>query len=336
MLTLKIDTKTGIPVYKQICRHVTRLINNGRLCGGERLPPERELAERLKVARGTVKKAYDLLAQQKMIVATRGRGSIVVGGILPGKEDTNRMSKAQKKIFETITELENFDLTYREISDLFSLCLAQREEEVAKFRIAAVDCNPEALGIYRQQIAVLTRTSLAQILFSELENCADPELLLAPFDLILTTTNHIEHLRRIVPAHSQKCVPVIVSPTSSTLLAMAKIPDDVKVGVLFQSERFFEIIETWLKKSEVTAKITGFSLLNANAQELSDFVLDKHILVMPPGFAAQLNQSFLPIISGFRRNGGKVIDFAYEMERGSLLHLEDLVRNLLNKTRKSI
>jgi hypothetical protein len=131
-------------------------------------------------------------------------------------------------------------------------------------------------------------------------------------------------------------VPVIVSPTSSTLLAMAKIPDDVKVGVLFQSERFFEIIETWLKKSEVTAKITGFSLLNANAQELSDFVLDKHILVMPPGFAAQLNQSFLPIISGFRRNGGKVIDFAYEMERGSLLHLEDLVRNLLNKTRKSI
>ncbi len=336
MLTLKIDDKSNIPVYKQISRHVIRLIKSGRLTGGERLPPERELAQRLNVARGTVKKAYDMLAQQKMIVATRGRGSIVVGGTSSGKEGSGRIALAQEKIGATINELESLDLSYREIADLFSLCLAQREEDVASFRIAAVDCNPEALGIYRQQIAMLTRMSLAQILFADLDAEPEPEKLLSPFDLIITTSNHIEHLRNLVPELAEKCVPVVVSPSSTTLVSLARIPTDHKIGILYQSKRFFEIIQIWLKKSGIVARASGFPFLYASSQELADFISDKNTLVLPPGFTSKFSSSVLPIVASFRQRGGVLLDFAYEIERGSLLHLEDLIKNLINHSRKTL
>lgn len=334
MMTLKIDNNLNVPVYKQIGRHVARLINSGRLAGGEQLPPERELAQRLKVARGTIKKAYEMLVQQKLIVATRGRGSIVVGGTLPGHETAGRMEQAQQKILATISDLETLNLSYREIAGLFSLCLAQREEEVAQFRIAAVDCNPEALGIYRQQIAMLTRMSLAQFLFADLESENSPEKVLEPFDLIITTSSHIEQLRSLVPGLAEKCVPVVVSPSSATLVALARIMANQKVGVVFQSKRFFEIISIWLKKSEFTGPVSGFAVEDCRAEDFAAFIGSCQVLIIPPGFAAGLSPALLQAISRYRQNAGVLIDFAYEIERGSLLHLEDLIKNLLNKARK--
>lgn len=56
-LRLKIDESSEAPIYKQISEQIAALIKSGRLRRGEHLPPERELALQLKIARGTVKKS---------------------------------------------------------------------------------------------------------------------------------------------------------------------------------------------------------------------------------------------------------------------------------------
>ncbi|GAB1352236.1 hypothetical protein MASR1M12_09670 [Erysipelotrichia bacterium] len=76
-LRLKIDESSEVPIYRQISEQIAALIRSGRLRRGEHLPPERELALQLKIARGTVKKAYESLVNQRYIVAARGRGSTV-------------------------------------------------------------------------------------------------------------------------------------------------------------------------------------------------------------------------------------------------------------------
>ena len=354
-LRLKIDESSEAPIYRQISEQIAALIKSGSLRRGEHLPPERELALQLKIARGTVKKAYESLVNQRYIVAARGRGSTValdaaddVSATKSGMSETtsieafsdsslaplSRAEQADRIITEAIIGLEDLGFNYKQISDLFGLMLARRREQVSRFAIASVDCNPEALGIYQKQLAMLTHMNTARILLADLHAAASADAMLEPFDLILTTSNHVEELRKLAPKMAGKVVPVIVAPTQATLIALARLENGSRAGVLHQSGRFFSIIRGWLQKSGFQGDVKGFNTELETAEELESFVSDRTVLVTPPGFAAQLSGEHLRVINRFRMNGGQLIDFEYQIERGSLLHLEELIRSLINKTRK--
>src|SRR5215218_911171 len=61
----------------QIYRQVRAAILEGRLAQGDRLPPTRELAERLGVARNTVGVAYEWLTSEGLVSGRAGAGSFV-------------------------------------------------------------------------------------------------------------------------------------------------------------------------------------------------------------------------------------------------------------------
>ncbi len=366
MLPVKIDNRAQEPIYRQISSQILALIEAGQLMPGQQLPPERELALQLKVARGTIKKAYDALVQQHYVVAARGRGSLVAkastrrdsgeiaseadGQLAPpvlaaptgesavrtSDKPDSRFEQASQLINCNIIQLEELGFSWREISRLYGLLLARREEEVARFAIAAVDCNPEALGIYQSQLALLSNTSTARILFSELRAVADPSAMLAPFDLILTTSNHIEELWQLAPAVAEKAVPVVVAPSQGTLIALAKLDSRSRVGVLYQSSRFFQIISGWASKSGFTGHLDGVSYNESSLEKIEEFVEKKAVLIVPPGYAAQLSVEMLQLINRFRQRGGQLIDFAYQIERGSLLYLEELIKKLLKRPGKKL
>jgi DNA-binding transcriptional MocR family regulator len=69
--------RDGRPVYRQIAEHIRREIEGGRLGGGSRLPPIRDLARTLKVNRDTVALAYEALAAAGDVESTVGRGTFV-------------------------------------------------------------------------------------------------------------------------------------------------------------------------------------------------------------------------------------------------------------------
>jgi len=332
LLPVKIDSAAGVPIYRQISEQIAALIRAGKLVDGDHLPPERELADSLQVARGTVKKAYENLVYQKLVVAARGRGSIVAGGVVAAAD--NRQAMAAQKVTETILILEDLRFSYREIADLFGLMLVRRREEVSRFTIAAVDCNPEALGIYQKQLTMLTHMTTARILLKELREAADADSILAPFDVILTTVNHIEELRQLAPKAAQRAVPVMVSPTQTTLISMARIGSTARAGVLYLSDRFREIIIGWLRNSGFMSVAAGFDAEARSVDELELFVSDKDVLIVPPGYAAQLPAKMLQVLNRFRMNDGQLLDFDYQIERGSLMHLEELIKNLLLQPRK--
>jgi GntR family transcriptional regulator/MocR family aminotransferase len=69
--------RDGRPVYRQIAEHILREIEGGRLDGGARLPPIRDLARQLKVNRDTVALAYEALAAAGRVESSVGRGTFV-------------------------------------------------------------------------------------------------------------------------------------------------------------------------------------------------------------------------------------------------------------------
>jgi len=74
-----LDPNSDVPLYRQLRRYFTELIQSGALAHGERLPATRELAGSLGLNRTTVSAAYELLEADGLISGHVGRGSFVTG-----------------------------------------------------------------------------------------------------------------------------------------------------------------------------------------------------------------------------------------------------------------
>lgn len=76
-ILLRVVPSDDRPLYRQIVEQVKGAIAAGRLAPGDRLPTHRDLAAELVIAPLTVKKAYDTLEAEGLIVQSRGRGTFV-------------------------------------------------------------------------------------------------------------------------------------------------------------------------------------------------------------------------------------------------------------------
>ena len=67
------------PIYQQLADGLISLIDDGSLRPGDQLPPERSLATALSVSRGTVVRAFESLANAKVVDRVQGSGTTVAG-----------------------------------------------------------------------------------------------------------------------------------------------------------------------------------------------------------------------------------------------------------------
>jgi GntR family transcriptional regulator len=72
----QLDTEAG-PIYAQIVQGVKRMLANGKLRPGDRLPSARELAVELKVNPNTVIHAFSELEREGLSETRRGLGTFL-------------------------------------------------------------------------------------------------------------------------------------------------------------------------------------------------------------------------------------------------------------------
>lgn len=76
-ITVHLDTKSGIPLYEQLYRFISKDIIHGRLKGGTRLPSRRVLSQHLGISEQTVSTAYELLKAEGFLRSEERRGIFV-------------------------------------------------------------------------------------------------------------------------------------------------------------------------------------------------------------------------------------------------------------------
>ncbi len=72
-----LDTAGGGPVYSKVVAHVQRLINEGALKPGDKLPSERELAQQFQLGRSSVRDAIRTLEVMGVVRPRQGEGTVV-------------------------------------------------------------------------------------------------------------------------------------------------------------------------------------------------------------------------------------------------------------------
>lgn len=93
-MIIRVDTAAALPVYEQIREQVVRMVTAGTLQEGTRLPSIRQLASDLRLAKGTIAKAYALLEDAGVIESRGQRGSFVAPAQSQGLVDAAALTEA--------------------------------------------------------------------------------------------------------------------------------------------------------------------------------------------------------------------------------------------------
>ncbi len=143
----KIRPDNGIsePVYKQLLRRITDMIQSGEIGDGFSLPSERALAEALDLSRTTVRRCYEELRAQDHL-NTHGRAGVTIkaplAGINPEMGRLKGFTEEMRELGMTASTqlLEQKIVTDRTIASLFSRPASARFLRLVRVRLG--DGNP--------------------------------------------------------------------------------------------------------------------------------------------------------------------------------------------------
>lgn len=107
MIDFKLDSRSGVPFYRQIIDQIRYGIATGSFKVGEQLPTARSLAVELKINLNTVNKAYKELEIQNILETQQGTGTFVNNIQIELPEDERR-----KKLRSICDEMLNVATSY--------------------------------------------------------------------------------------------------------------------------------------------------------------------------------------------------------------------------------
>jgi GntR family transcriptional regulator len=96
-MIISVDASLALPVYEQIRQQVVRMVVAGTLVPGTRMPTIRQLANDLRLAKGTVAKAYALLEESNVLESRGHKGTFIAPGYSPaGSSDSSHEAALTK------------------------------------------------------------------------------------------------------------------------------------------------------------------------------------------------------------------------------------------------
>ena len=109
-MLLRLDPRSGTPLFEQLVFQVKRAVAEGQLAEGDKLPSVRELARELGINPNTVVRAIEGLERDGVIVRRQGSGCFVQGRSqdLAARERRRRL---ERLFSEAVTEAFHLGFT---------------------------------------------------------------------------------------------------------------------------------------------------------------------------------------------------------------------------------
>ena len=111
-MLIRLDVMSGVPIYEQIKRGLSRLVLLGVLRDHEQHPSVRALAKEMSVNPNTVQKAYSELEKEGIIYSVSGKGNFIAPG---GKENGPLRRRQLEAVTRSIEEARSTGLPLEEV-----------------------------------------------------------------------------------------------------------------------------------------------------------------------------------------------------------------------------
>ena len=125
-MNLIINHTSMEPIYEQIVAQIKAEVIEGRMKAGDALPSVRVLSRELKISALTVKKAYDNLEEEGLIVTVHGKGSFIAAANQELLMEERR-KELEKELEAAVQKARTGGLTAKEIRESFEIIM---EDEV--------------------------------------------------------------------------------------------------------------------------------------------------------------------------------------------------------------
>ena len=109
---------TPVRLYESVIEQIMNLIKNNKLKPGDKLPPERELAEKLSISRGSLREAFRVLESRGLIKSKPGGGRYIREIRKNGHSSTENiiLSLEKSSILELLEAREMFEVKIAKIA----------------------------------------------------------------------------------------------------------------------------------------------------------------------------------------------------------------------------
>ena len=313
----EINQALDIPIYQQLVDKIRAAVKIGTLNAGGQLPTVQELSDRLGVARGTVKRAYDELEYEGLIEKIRGRGTFIRQRKL---DAGSRKDRAMAAIDALLDSLENMGFSAGEVNIFLDLKLRQRMEKVSVLKVAVLECNPESLSQMAEQLRDVGNIEVCSYLVDNA--LAYPYSMAEDMDLIVTTTAHAADLARVSP-QKDKVVRIALRPNSRCLAKIIKLRHGTAVGIVSHSERFGAVLRETCDAYNHSVVLSE-PVLFSQITDWDAWLEDKDAVLLPKAFERYAGAAGEKLQQFSERK--KLIPCDYEMDEGSFLYLEERIR----------
>lgn len=324
-IVLKKESST--PYSQQISRQIVAQIAAGSLKEGDKLPAERKLSETLGISRGTVRKAYDDLKKKRIIVSKMGGNHYVLGL----DSDTGlRVARANEVVENMLNQLSELHMTTQEMSKLINLKLLEREGTTEKVKVGVIECRLDIMYMFKRQLSYINNMELSFFLFDEVMQSSQVANHATSCDVILTTASHYFDLCQKIPQIEPKLVEIVTTWTQHTVFELASIKEDAHIGVLYNSPRTIGLVQNALKYFEI--RYSSFSAFSEhNKQFLEEFTDSQTVIIAEPMSCIFKDDGQNPLARRFEGRGGKLLRFEHNIDKGSLMIIEQVISNFWEK-----
>lgn len=247
---MSLERNSGIPLYVQVARMVSRLISDGTWPAGLKVPPERQMARILGVSRNTASACYRYLEQRGLVVSYQGRGTYVTG---PGDADCESSAGDPKSsllpMIDVLLDLgASAGLGPAEVSGLVATRAGVHGSREPRVTVALIECNREQLDFFAQNLNLGPGVRIRPVLLQEPPEGRDLAVRCQGVDLVVTTFFHLEQVEAALQG-AHEVVGIALDPDLETMVRIAQLPPDRPVGLVCLSEQFAERVQKSVERA---------------------------------------------------------------------------------------
>lgn len=321
-IDIKINKENGIPIYLQVKKQIMKFIRNGTLKVGEKMPPERELSEKLKVSRNTISATYDELEQQGVLKSYQGRGTFVAEDASSWKSENIR-ERIIKFVDLSLEEAFEIGINADEFLNIVTQRVGEKKELMNNIVAVYIECNIEQSRMFSKQLTKMINMNVIPLTISDLKIMnQDTRKLINTSQVIIATFNHINEVTQLINDETKEILGVAINANIGTIVKIARYPVGTKFVFLCLSQEFIFKVSSALE----SAGLEDISIVYSNSvdeMEIKQLIANSDVIIVSPGRYKNVKE--------VNKDNKEIIQFVYSLDDSSVKVLSSKIIELKYK-----